>query len=206
MKYCKICKVAAKDSETLCAKGHPLSIFGAQPVASPSMSPASGHAPRREPAAPGSKPSAVMFSLLGEVQKLEETKKKNVKRGWAFASISVAAILIIGLVLYQVYSRTVLSYAVLENIRVAQDKKFDRRIHIAYDVKTPGKVAYDRRSGNRRIEKLDLIDQTGERRFWWAWPSDPKTGIDFRVRYRDGWLLNSFDRHFNVTPGPGLAR
>jgi hypothetical protein len=205
MKYCKICKTASKDTETLCAKGHPLSVFGAEPKASATVNPSAGPSPKRESVSPGSKPSAVMFTLLGEVQKLEETKKKNVKRGRAFALVNLAAALTIALILYQVYSRTVLSYAILENIRVEQNPEMDWMIQISYDVKTPGKVAFDRQSGSKRIEKLDVIGQTGGQGFSWTWPSDPKTGINFHVRYRDGWLLNSFDRHFDVsTTRPGL--
>jgi hypothetical protein len=30
MKYCKVCKTAAKDADTLCPKGHALSVFGAE--------------------------------------------------------------------------------------------------------------------------------------------------------------------------------
>jgi hypothetical protein len=199
MKYCKICKTAAKETDTVCARGHPLSVFGASPQAPSTARPPAGTSPKPGEEKPGPKSSTVMFTLLGEVQKLEEAKKKNVKRGRAFALLSLGAALAIALILYQVYSRTVLSYAILENIQVEQDPSMDWKIHVSYDVMTPGKVAFDRQSGSRRIEKIDVIGESGRQGFYWAWPSDPKTGINFHVRYRDGWLLNSFDRHFDVS-------
>jgi hypothetical protein len=202
MKYCKICKTTAKETDTVCAKGHALSVFGAAASASSSSPPV----PKPGQAETQKKPSTVMFTLLGEVQKLEETKQKNIKRGRLFALLSLAAILLIAIILYQVYSRTVLAYAVVENIRVEQDPEFDQKIWVSYDVKIPGKVAFDRQSGSRRIEKVDLIDQAGEQGFSWGWPSDPKAGIDFHVRYRDGWLLNSHDRHFDVKATDGIGR
>jgi hypothetical protein len=198
MKYCKICKTTAKETDTVCAKGHALSVFGAASKESPKASPPGGPPPKREPAEPGAKPSVAMFTLMGEVQKLEEAKQKNIKRGRAFGLLSLAAALTIALILYQVYARTVLAYAVLENIQVEQDPMEEGKIQVSYDVTTPGKVAFDRQSGSKRYEKLDLIGETGRQGFWWILPSDSKTGINFHVRYRDGWLLKSFDRHFDV--------
>src|SRR5947199_9545432 len=118
MKYCKICKTTAKETDTVCAKGHPLAVFGASPQAPPAERPPTGTSPkpaevkpgpkissaerptvgtspRPGEAKPGPKTSSTMFTLLGEVQKLEETQKKNVKRGRAFALLSLAAALAI---------------------------------------------------------------------------------------------------------------
>jgi hypothetical protein len=200
MKYCKICKTTAKETDTLCAKGHPLSVFGAKPAstASPSPKPTVTAPPTPGAHAETPKPSAVMFTLLGEVQKLEEAKQKNVKRSRAFALLSLGATLAIVLLLYTVYARTVLSFAVLENVRVEQNPSMDLELKISYEVKTPGKVAFDRQSGTHRLEKIDQIAESGPKTFRWLWPSDSKTGIEFRVHYRDGWFLKSFDRHFDV--------
>jgi hypothetical protein len=202
MKYCKICKTTAKETETVCAEGHPLSVFGSSSKASPTSAPAGDTATK--PVA--EKPTATMFTLLGEVEKLEETKKKNIVRGRAFGLLSLAAAIAIMLLMYQVYARTVLVYAVLENVRIEQDPDMDWTIHVSYDVKSPGKLAFDRRSGLRRTEKVDVTTSTGPDGFSWTWPSDPKAGIDFSVLYRGGWLRASDERHFDVTTaGPGAA-
>ena len=202
MKYCKVCKTAAKDTETLCPEGHPLSVFGAAPQAALPPRPAGGPATHPGSSPPGPRPAGAMFTLLGQVQELEEARAKHVKRGRAFGLMSLLAALAIATVLYQVYARTVLAYAILSNVRVEQDPDISWMVHVAYDVDTPGKVAFDRKSGPRRIEKLDLIDARGPQGFTWTWPSDPKTGIDFHVRYRGGWLLQSFDRHFDAAAPP----
>lgn len=202
MKYCKICKTAAKDTDTVCSKGHALSVFGNAPKAAPAASTARDTATE--------KPGSTMFTLLGEVRKLEETQKQQLKRGRTLGLLSLAAAIAIMFILYQAYSRAVLAYAVLENVRIEQDPSMDRTIKVTYEVKSPGKLVFHRRSGSRRTEKVDVTTETGPDGFSWTWPSDPKAGIDFSVHYRDGWLRTSEERHFEVAdddkgaahPGP----
>jgi Mg-chelatase subunit ChlD len=140
-----------------------------------------------------------MFTLGGEVQRLEEIKHKNLQRGRGLGLLSLLVALAILFILYQVYSRTVLAYAVLENIKFEQDPIAENQLTISFDVKKPGKVAFDRRSGKGHTEKIDLIATTEGHKTVWAWPSDPKTGIDLSVLYRSGLFRTSTDRHFDVT-------
>jgi hypothetical protein len=205
MKYCKWCKIPAKEFDTDCPKcGKPVSVFGGQSSAGPpTVSGSTQSKPsvnRSVTDSDDSAPTGRMFHLQGEVQKLEETKTKNRKRGQTLGLVSLASVLAIVFILYQVYMSTVLSYAVLEDIKIEQDPMNDRRIRVSYNVKSPGQMAFDRRSGSRRTEKLDITTKTGPDGFSWAWPSDSKTGIDFHVVYRSGWFRDSTERHFTVAP------
>jgi Mg-chelatase subunit ChlD len=200
MKYCRICKTTAKDTDTVCAKGHALSVFGA---GSSSPAPATGHArpsPQPSPVQSGAaKPTAMMFTLQGRVQELEAAKKVNIVRERSLSFLSLLILLLILFILYQVYSRTVLAYAVIENIEFEQDPIYEQQITVRFDVKTPGRVILDRRSGIGRTEKTDEIAKTGKQKIVWAWPSDPKTGIDFNVVSRGTLFRTSLDKHFDVT-------
>jgi Mg-chelatase subunit ChlD len=108
-------------------------------------------------------------------------------------------VLAILITVYNVYSYTVLSYAVLRDVEIKQDPSAEQLVHISFQVEKPGKVAYDRRSGGERTEKIDVLALPGRQELAWAWPSSPDTGIDFRVVYRGGLTRTSVDRHFDVT-------
>jgi hypothetical protein len=199
MKYCKVCKIAGKPGEDHCPKCKaPLSSFGGvSPETSKRVTATvPGAAARPVPAATS---APATFQLQGEVRKLEETKKSNLRRGRTLGLLCLVAAVAIVAILYGIYDRMVLSYAVLEDIQIRQDPNFDLMIYVSYRVTTPGRVSFDRRSGERRTEKLDNVTTTGEKGFRWAWPSDAKAGIDFRVVYREGWFLASEQKHFDVS-------
>jgi hypothetical protein len=211
MKYCKKCKIAAKETDTVCPKCMgALSSFGsantgagaakpapaarpqpnppARPQPNPPVSspPPSGHRPppttgRNSNPKPAPAASKVAFTLSGKIAELEQVKEKNLKRGRNLGLLSLLAALAIFIVLYTLYSRT------------------ENQITVSFDVKTPGKVAFDRRSGTGHTEKLDQIAAVEHQRTVWSWPSDPKTGIDFSVVSRGGWFRTRTDRHFKVT-------
>jgi hypothetical protein len=203
MKYCKKCKIAAKETDALCSKcKQPLSTLGSGPPVAAGPRPApvksnQGAASSQE--GPKSPPSRTTFTLSGQLQQMEELKLKNVKRGRNLGVLCLLAALTIMFILFQVYSRTVLAYAVLENVKFEQDPIAESQITVSFDVKSPGKVAFDRRSGTGHTEKLDDIAATKGHKTVWAWPSDPKTGIDFSVVSRGGLMLASKEQHFDVT-------
>jgi Mg-chelatase subunit ChlD len=221
MIYCKKCKVPAKDTDTVCPKCKgPLSTFGSGGGSKPAAgaaSPAPGPAARATPGAvarPSSgagtgtsfapRPSPTfsnepMLGLGGRIQELEQAQQRNLKKSRNLALLCLVALVALLMVLYGVYARTVLAYAVLSNVRLEQDELAQNQITVKFDVDTPGKVAFDRRSGTGRTEKVDIFAKTGPGGFSWAWPSDPKTGIDYSVVYRSGLFKTSLDRHFDVT-------
>ena len=217
MKYCKKCKIAAKESDGVCPQcKQSLSSFGsataapAKPAApKPAVHANRGRleasliaevstAARGAATAPADSPQVPTFTLAGQIAELEVIKQKNLNRGRKLGILSLLVALAIMTLLYSVYSRTVLAYAVLENIEIEQDPVVETRITVSFDVKTPGKVAFDRRSGTGHTEKLDLIMVAEHRSTWWSWPSDPKTGIDFSVVSRGGWFRTRIDKHFGV--------
>ncbi len=187
MKYCKVCKLRANDTDAVCSRcGGPLSTLG-----------------EKTPSESGQSESGPALTLQGQIQQLEQAQKRNVQRVRLLAGLSVGVILALTGIVYQIYSYRVLSYAVLENVDIEQDSSSENLIHISFDVESPGKVAFDRRSGGHRTEKLDVFSDTGPQKLSWAWPSDPQTGIDFRVVYRTGWTKSNVRRKFDVTHKSG---
>jgi Mg-chelatase subunit ChlD len=206
MNYCLTCKRLAKDTDTVCGKcGGSLSRFGAAPTQS--GQPGAGTGPgAKHGGSPGFSPaSAPTLSLQGEVQKLQEVQLQNTKRSLRLGLICALVLIALMFTLYEIYAQTVLAYAVLDKVTIEQDPRAEQMIRVSFDVVTPGKVAFDRRSGGNHTEKLDVLTKTGANHQEWAWPSDPKTGIDFSVLYRGGLLRTSIDKHFAVTHEGGAA-
>lgn len=188
MKYCRTCKTRAADNETVCAKcGQPLTILGGATAT------AAG------PAGASSGPAAPQLTLQGQIRELEAARTRNVRRSRWLLAVAMLVFAAIVATLYNVYAYAVLSYAVLANVQVEQDPAAEQLVRISFDVVKPGKVAYDRRSGGRRTEKIDTFSQPGHQTFAWAWPSSNDTGIDFRVVYREGLTRTSVDRHFDYS-------
>ena len=221
MKYCKKCKIAAKESDTVCPKcKQPVSSFGSataaptkpaapRPAVTPTATPpTAGPKPPPSPKSPpppcagatatAGSPKSPTFTLAGQIAELQVIKQKNLKRGRNLGILSLLAALAIMFLIYSVYSRTVLAYAVLENIEIEQDPDAETQITVSFDVKIPGMVAFDRRSGTGHTEKLDMITVAEHRGTVWSWPSDPKTGIDFSVVSRGGWFRTRMDKHFRI--------
>lgn len=185
MKYCRSCKTRAADADAVCSRcGQPLAVMGA---------------PTGATTATAAEHAAPQLSLQGQIRELEEVRDRNVRRSKALAIIAALVLLAIGVTLYKVYSYTVLAYAVLNDVAVEQDPAAEQLVRISFDVSKPGKVAYDRRSGGERTEKVDFFSNPGRQQLAWAWPSSPETGIDFRVVYREGLTRTSIDRHFDVS-------
>lgn len=166
MKYCRQCKLMAKGDADNCARcGEPVGGFGGAKN--------SGEA--------GDGPS---LSLQGKVQELEAAAKRNVRNTrllLAVCGVIVGALLLTG---WQVYATQVLAYAVLDNVQISQDDAAPNRVTVSFDVVKPGQVAFDRRSGDARTEKLDDFSKPGPVTMSWTWPS--RDTIDFRVVYRGG--------------------
>lgn len=188
MKYCRVCKVRAKDTDTVCARcGAELTLLGA-------TVPAAGGDGADEG------PSLV---LQGAIRELEQAKLANVRRSKMLLAVCAGVFALILLVGWQVYASTVLSYAVLEDVRIEQDPGSDQTVRVSFNVVKPGKVAFDRRSGDNHTEKKDVYAQPGPISLAWTWPSDKSTGIDFDVIYRAG-MTRSFDhKHFDVKSSGG---
>lgn len=186
MKYCRACKLRAKDNEVVCSRcGGELGTFGAAMAATGG----SGDAGSSEPG----------LVLQGQIRELQRMQKLNLRRGRQLAIACAVIVACLLLVAYEVYARTVLSYAVLENVQIEQDPAVENKINLKFNVVKPGKVAFDRRSGTNHTEKLDVYDRTGPVQFAWSWPSERETGIDFEVIYRGGWTRTFERKHFNLS-------
>lgn len=171
MRYCRKCKLMAKGDIENCARcGEPVAGFGGAKASGPDA-------------------DGPTLSLQGKVQELEAAEKRNVRNTrllLAVCGLIVAGLLITG---WQVYATQVLAYAVLENVQIAQDESAPNRVVVSFDVIKPGQVAFDRRSGDSRTEKLDDFSKPGPVTLSWAWPS--REEIDFRVVYRGGFTRAS---------------
>jgi len=174
----------------------------ASPVAAPPQRP---FAPQDHAqilrSSPGTAPAtgASFLTLGGQIEEAERVIKKNQTRGLALGLLSLAAVAAIFLVIYQVYARTVLDYAVLRNVVVRADTENDRKLLISYDAETTGKVTFFRSSGPHLAELVILIHKPGHSSQQWTWAADARSGIDFQVRYRN-WLLPAYTiNHFDVS-------
>lgn len=197
MKYCRSCKTRASDAETVCAKcGQPLAVLGGTAPAPTGT----GTATASPPASTGP-----ALTLQGQINQLEAAQERNVRRSRLLAVISGCALLALVITVYLIFSYTVLSYAVLRDVKIEQDAGVDTNIRVSFNVVTPGKVAFDRRSGGRHTEKLDVFTQPGPVELAWQWPSEKETGIDFRVVYRGGWTRSEQQQHFAVTGKSGAV-
>ncbi len=169
MKYCKVCKLRAKDTEIVCGRcGGELSALGATTGTS------------------GKSTQGPALGLQGQIQELQAVHSRNIHRSKILAGVSAVVVIVMLVVAYQVFSHRVLAYAELSNIKVEQDDSFDSLIRVSFDVVSPGKVALDRRSGGRHSEKIDVFTNTGPQELSWVWPSS-ESGIKFSVHHRDGW-------------------
>jgi hypothetical protein len=191
MKYCRACKIRANDTETACAKcGRPLAIFGIRPAAA---GPVGATATATAPA----------LALQGEIQQLQTVYRQTVRRSRWLGLVCGLAALGLLITLFVVYDAAVLSYAVIDHVRVEQDPNIETQVHVAFDVVKPGKVVFDRRSGKLRSEKLDVIARPGPYQMDWAWPAEVQPGIDFHVVYRAGLVRETAARHFELTGKKG---
>lgn len=179
MKYCRTCKTRAKPDDVRCSRcGGDLATWGAPP--------------------PGGMGDAPRLALQGQILALEQVQAQHQQRGRALLVTCLLALAALLLVLYRIYAATVLSYAILSDVRVEQDPREENRVKVSFEVVQPGRVAFDRRSGSNHTEKLDVYTQPGPVQLNWAWPSDKQTGIDFNVIYRAGWTRTFQRQHFAV--------
>lgn len=182
MKYCRRCKTRGRDTDSHCAVcGEELATFGARPAAA------------------GGASDEPTLQLAGEIAALEATRQKNVGRTRML--LLAAGLTLIGFlaVAWRIYASTVLVYAVLDKVAIHQDPKNPWRIQMSFEVVKPGRVSYERRSGGRRTEKVDVFRTAGPETQEWTWESDPTTGIEFDVIYRSG-LSRTYERkRFDVS-------
>ena len=182
MKYCRKCKLMAKaDAETCSRCGGEIGGFGTTKGAANSDGTV-------EPA----------LGLQGKAEELRATAKRNIRNSRFLMGLCAA--IVVGMLLtgWQVYAAQVLSYAVLDNVQIDQDPKVQNRVQVSFDVVKPAQVAFDRRSGDARTEKLDVFSSAGPVQLSWAWPSDSE--IDFRVVYRDGLFRAAEQKNLQVEP------
>lgn len=137
------------------------------------------------------------LGLQGKVEELEQAAKRNLRNSRLLMGICGAIVLALLATGWQWYSSQVLSYAVLENVNISQDETAPNRVLVSFDVVKPGQVAFDRRSGDSRTEKIDVFSSPGPVTLSWTWPSQEK--IDFRVVYRGG--LTRTDERQELTVG-----
>lgn len=137
-----------------------------------------------------------LLGLNGQVEELQAAAKRNIRNSRFL--MGICGLIVLGLLLtgWQMYYSRVLAYAVLDDVQITQDPMVQNRVHVSFNVTKPGQVAFDRRSGDARTEKLDVFSQPGPVQMAWAWPS--KKEVDFRVVYRDGFLRTSDQKLLNV--------
>lgn len=184
MKYCRSCKIRARDDVEVCsACGQPLSMFGLIPAGG------SGGEAGVAPA---------VLELRGEIEQLRAARDQQSRLGRRLmiaCAVVAAAFLFVG---YRVYASTVLVYAKLADVEIRQDPQHPLKIMTSFRVLSPGKVSFERRSGGARTEKIDWFGEQQEVDQNWTWPSDPSSGIEFDVVYRTGWSRTFERKRFEI--------
>lgn len=176
MNYCRHCKLMAKSGAETCSRcGEPVGGFGRATNSAD------------QPA----------LSLQGRAQVLEATARRNIRNSRFLMGICGVIVFCLLLTAWQVYSSSVLSYAVLDNVTIGQDATAQNRVLVSFDVVTPGEVSFDRRSGSSRTEKRDVLSSPGPVTLSWTWPSHET--IDFRVVYRDGLMRAAEQKVLSVS-------
>lgn len=166
MKYCRKCKLMAKADVEHCSRcGEPVGGFGGAKAGDPDAGPALG--------------------LQGKAEELQAAARRNIRNSRLLMGICGAVGLALFGTAWQWYSSQVLAYAVLENVEIGQDENAPNRVLVSFDVVKPGQVAFDRRSGKSRTEKVDVFAEPGPVTLSWTWPS--QNSVDFRVVYRGGF-------------------
>jgi hypothetical protein len=127
-----------------------------------------------------------------------ENKKVGRRNVWLAVALGVGVILLVG-VLWGVYAATVRTYAVLDNVTVEQNGASQGKVLIAFDVVTPGKVAYRRTSGRVQTDMVDYFPTPGAVRRSWSWLYEPGRAIDVTLWYRGGLWRKSNVQSFPTT-------
>ena len=136
------------------------------------------------------------LGLQGKAEELKAQTRRNLRNSRFLMGFCGAIVLGLLLTGWQVYAAQVLSYAVLDNVEIGQDPKAQNRVRVSFDVVKPGQVAFDRRSGEARTEKLDVFSKPGPVSMSWTWPSSKE--IDFRVVYREGLVRAAEQKMLSV--------
>jgi len=150
----------------------------------------------RQPGAPG--PPKVDMMASGEMQawlsRLKVEDHKIGKRNKYLAGILAAGVLLLVVILWVVYDKTIGAYAVIdpESIRVEQHPIEQGRLRIRFNVISPGKVCCRRTSGDIATERIDYFDEACEVDRNWSWGYQPGENIDLVLRYRGGLFRKTF--------------
>lgn len=132
------------------------------------------------------------MSSSAEVQAWIATLKKEDqtlgKRNRFLTVAFVAGFVIFFAAGISVYRWTVGTYASLANVRIERQPASQGRIEIAFDVQSPGRVRYLRKSGQHRTELVDYFSRPGPVTRMWSWTYEPGEEIDVSLTYRRGLL------------------
>ncbi len=125
------------------------------------------------------------------IARLEAQHKTVGKRNRYLAVALALGIAILLAALGAVYRSAVGSYAGIDGLTVTRDPASQGRIGIRFDVRSPGKVVYQRTSGKIQTEVVDYFSKTGPVQRWWSWVYEPGKDINVTLWYRSGLLRTS---------------
>jgi hypothetical protein len=118
------------------------------------------------------------------IARLEGEKKTVTKRNKYLAVLLALGVLLLLGVAWGMYSATVRTYAVLDDVSIARRAASQGRVDISFRVLTPGKVFYRRTSGRIETELVDYFSTPGEVSRSWSWGYEPGRDIDVKLWYR----------------------
>jgi len=144
--------------------------------------------------APG--PPKVDMLASGEMQAyLDRLKREDRQIGTRNVYLAVAlgaGLLLLLIVLWVIYQKTVGAYAVIDEIQVEPDPIQQGRLRIRFRVLSPGKVYCRRTSGAMTTDRIDTFDEACDVDRSWSWGYRPGEPIELALTSRGGLFCKTF--------------
>jgi len=132
--------------------------------------------------------SAEMQAWLRRLQ--AEDRTISTRNKYLAAALAAGLVLLV-VVLWGVYSATIGTYAVIDDIQIEQHPADQGRLLIGFRVLSPGKVYCRRTSGHTATDLIDCFRAPCDVDRPWSWGYQPGEPIALTLWYRQGLLLRS---------------
>jgi hypothetical protein len=137
---------------------------------------------RSSPAADG----APQFEIRGQIAALEAADRSVSRRNRLLALALAAGLCVLVLILWMVYQGAIGSYAELDGVTITRNPANQGLLQISFQVRSPGKVLYQRSSGKIETEVIDYFHKPETYKRSWSWIYEPGQDIVVSLRSRAG--------------------
>jgi von Willebrand factor type A domain len=130
--------------------------------------------------------AAPQLEIRGQIAALEAADRSVARRNRLLAVALTAGLCSLGLVLWGVYQYAIGSYAELENVAITRHPANQGLLQISFQVRSPGRVLYERSSGRIETEVIDVFHKRDDYRRSWSWIYEPGQDVVVSLRSRAG--------------------